>query len=423
MEPPKKIARLTLASESGRIAVVEPERYEEQLDEKIASVNRLFSSFKLPRIEVFRSKPSHYRMRAEFRVWHDGEEVYYTVFQKDDSNDKRQRPKAVRIDSFPAGSELMNELMAALMQEVVKQEELRHKLHQVNFHTTLKGEAMVTMIYHKKLQDTWIKTAKEAAEILGKVASCSTGFVHIIGRSRKQKICLNQDFVVEELQVNNKRYLYRQVEGSFSQPNASVAQHMVAWSQTVTSPACDGQGGAPVQPTEDLIELYCGNANFTIPLSENFKTVVATEVSKASVAAARENIKANGVTNILLGRMSSEEFVEAWKQQRPMRRLPELQWTDLKLTTLLVDPPRAGLDKDTEKLLHEFDSIVYISCNPATLRDNLETVKETHDISRFAVFDQFPYTSHLECGAYLKRRACEHAPQEAKSPAGNPSSV
>jgi hypothetical protein len=58
---------------------------------------------------------------------------------------------------------------------------------------------------------------------------------------------------------------------------------------------------------------------------------------------------------------------------------------------------RAGLDPDTEQLLREFDQVVYISCNPETLAKNLTAVADTHDIQRFAVFDQVrPGTS--ACG-------------------------
>lgn len=55
------------------------------------------------------------------------------------------------------------------------------------------------------------------------------------------------------------------------------------------------------------------------------------------------------------------------------------------------------------QLVKVFDCIVYISCNPETLRANLRYLQETHSIQHFAVFDQFPYTGHLECGAYLVR--------------------
>lgn len=68
--------------------------------------------------------------------------------------------------------------------------------------------------------------------------------------------------------------------------------------------------------------------------------VVATEVSKASVAAARHNIDTNSVSNIFLARMSSEEFVETWKVKGSRYRLTGLDWEQLQLKTLLVDPPR-----------------------------------------------------------------------------------
>ena len=42
--------------------------------------------------------------------------------------------------------------------------------------------------------------------------------------------------------------------------------------------------------------------------------------------------------------------------------------------------------------------------NPATLRDALEGWEATHTVERFALFDHFPYSGHLECGAYLVRR-------------------
>ncbi|MCJ1422695.1 hypothetical protein MMC29_000575 [Sticta canariensis] len=74
------------------------------------------------------------------------------------------------------------------------------------------------------------------------------------------------------------------------------------------------------------------------------------------------------------------------------------------LRTLLVDPPRSGLDDVTVQLLKEFDSIVYISCNPATLHENLQHIKGSHRIQQLALFDQFPYTDHIECGVLLQRK-------------------
>jgi tRNA (uracil-5-)-methyltransferase len=141
--------------------------------------------------------------------------------------------------------------------------------------------------------------------------------------------------------------------------------------------------------------------------------VLWLQMSKPSTAAARENLRANGVKNVFMVRMSSEEFVDAWRSKTPKNRLAGLDMDALDLQTLVVDPPRAGLDKGTEQLMSEFERIVYVSCNPETLHANLQCVKETHDVRDFALFDQFPYTHHIECGVHLVRKTCPDA-DEAK---------
>ena len=134
------------------------------------------------------------------------------------------------------------------------------------------------------------------------------------------------------------------------------------------------------------------------------RQVIATEVSKASVHVAQHNIKQNDVENARIFRVSSEEFTSAWKGQAQLHRLETLDFQLLKLETILVDPPRAGLDDETVQLLKEFKQIVYVSCNPDTLHDNLLKVADTHTIKKFALFDQFPYTNHIECGVYLEQK-------------------
>jgi hypothetical protein len=71
--------------------------------------------------------------------------------------------------------------------------------------------------------------------------------------------------------------------------------------------------------------------------------------------------------------------------------------SDLLKPSALFALVRAGLDPDTEQLLREFDQVVYISCNPETLAKNLNAVADTHDIARFAVFDQVR-AAYLEAG-------------------------
>ena len=133
-----------------------------------------------------------------------------------------------------------------------------------------------------------------------------------------------------------------------------------------------------------------------------FRAVLATEVSKVSVAAAKLNADANDVGNVAFARLSSEEITLALDQGKRFSRLddgPPLESYDLR--TVLVDPPRAGMGEEVSEFVSRFDRIVYISCNPETLAADVRTLRDTHEVARFAAFDQFPYTPHLECGALL----------------------
>lgn len=364
------------------LPVVEPEKYTELLAEKAERIRAQFAEFNPPELRVFDSPDSHYRMRAEFRVWHQGDDTYYVMF--DIGADPKKDRKVVRMDQFPVASQLINTLMAELMAAVKAEPELRRKLFQVEFLTSLSGEALITMIYHRALGDEWEALARTLQQTLG---------VSIIGRSRKQRIVLDKDYVIESLTVGERVLEYQQVENSFTQPNAVVCEKMLSWAVDVTQ----GIGG-------DLVELYCGNGNFTLALAENFDHVVATEISKTSVKSAQFNIERNGIQNVQVARVSSEEFSDALAGKTELRRLSGMDLESKRFTTVLVDPPRAGLDDATVEQVARYDHIVYVSCNPDTLHENLKVLEKTHRIEHFALFDQFPYTHHIESGVFLVRR-------------------
>lgn len=358
-----------------------PGRYQQQLDEKVASFTAAIRSLNiiepLPELAIYTSPKQHYRMRAEFKVWHQDGVAHYAMTDPDTK-------KPVFIEQFPVAAEPINQLMPELLATINQNETLRKKLFQIEFLTTLTNDTLVTLIYHKPLDDHWIDQVTPLKQQFG---------IHFIGRSRKQKIVLDREYVNECLTVNDKPYRYRQIEGSFTQPNARVCEKMLSWAVVQSQ----NMGG-------DLLELYCGNGNFTLPLAANFNRVMATEIAKASVQAALHNIADNGIDNIAIARMSSEDFVQALDKVRPFRRLKEIDLDDYHFSTVFVDPPRAGLDADTVRMIQRFDNIIYISCNPETLIDNLAILSQTHSIAAQAVFDQFPYTPHLEAGVILSKR-------------------
>lgn len=360
------------------LPVIDPTQYATQLEAKTQRFLEDFAALNVPLPQVFASLPLHYRLRAEFRIWHEGDGLDYVMFDPDEPR------TPIAMHEFPIGSQHINQLMPALREKLLADPILSRRLYTVEFLTTLSGDALITLVYHRKLDDTWQQAAIQLQTQLG---------TNIIGRSRGQKIVLSRDYVTEKLTVNERSLEYRQIEGSFTQPNGHMNQYMLSW-------ACDqikNTGG-------DLIELYCGNGNFTIALAPYFERVLATEISKTSIQAAQHNLTVNNVSNVAFARLSSDEISTALAGEREFRRLRDIPLNEYRFSTLLVDPPRAGLDERTLNLAQRFDNILYISCNPITLRENLIALNETHRVASLALFDQFPYTHHLECGVLLQKR-------------------
>ncbi|QQN40668.1 MULTISPECIES: tRNA (uridine(54)-C5)-methyltransferase TrmA [unclassified Acinetobacter] len=355
--------------------------YQLQLDAKIARISAQFAEFNPPSLEVFQSPEQNFRMRAEFRIWHTDDDMFYAMFERSEDNQKQ----VIRIDEFPIADKSINDLMPVLLKELKATEILSKRLFEVHFLATLKGEMLVSLVYRCPLNAEWEVAAKALSDKLN---------IKIYGRSRGQRVILTDDYVVEELKVFDRTYQYKQIESSFTQPNAQVCQKMLEW-------ACN----AAKQSDKDLLELYCGNGNFTLPLSTKFNRVLATELAKSSVYAAQWNIEQNQIDNIQVARLSAEEFTEAYNGEREFRRLQEaeIDITSYDFDTVFVDPPRAGIDDETLKLLQRFERIIYISCNPDTLQDNLKTLSSTHKVTKFALFDQFPYTHHVESGVLLEK--------------------
>src|SRR5574343_1743845 len=356
----------------------DPADYPVQLAAKVAHFEENFAAFGVTNVAVHASEPRHYRMRVEFGIWHDGDKLDYTM---SDPDDPKQR---VLLDTFPPAAAAICDAMPRLKARLVGNEALRRRLFRVDFLATLSGELMITLIYHRKLDTTWEAEARPLAAELG---------AQIIGRSRGQKVVLERDWLLESFELNGRQLKYQQIEGSFTQPNGGINRQMLGW-------ACQqaaGFGG-------NLVELYCGNGNFTIALAPLFERVLATEVSKSSVHAAQYNLAANQVENVALARMSSEEFSDALSGREEFQRLKEINLEPFRHATLFADPPRSGLDAVTLELARGVARILYISCNQDTLRENVAALQDTHQITASAVFDQFPYTHHLECGLLLTRR-------------------
>ncbi|RXJ66628.1 tRNA (uridine(54)-C5)-methyltransferase TrmA [Halarcobacter ebronensis] len=354
--------------------------YEEQLNFKIQREKNRFSNLTNLEFEIIKSDEKNFRNRAEFRIWKSFDENNNpTISYAMTGFDK----KPVEINSCEIVTLHIKKIMHKLLEEIKKDEILKHKLYAVEFLNSTIDDMLVTLIYHKKLDLLWETKAKEIEKLLN---------IKIIGRSRGQKVILSNEHINEELNIDNKKYKFLYQEGGFTQPNSKVNEKMITWVLRNLE-----------QSNKDLCELYCGGGNFTIALSQKFNKVLATEISKTSIKSALKNCQLNEVTNIDFIRMSAEEFVEALEDKRKFNRLKDINLKSYDFDTIFVDPPRAGLDDTTRELVSNFEKIIYISCNPETLHRDLEKLIKTHNIIKFALFDQFSYTEHIESGVILTK--------------------
>lgn len=187
--------------------------YAAQLQEKTTRLRDLLAPFDAPQPQVFSSPGEHYRLRAEFRLWREQEERHYAMFAAGDKH------TPILIEKFPIASLRINELMPQLKSAWRSSSVLSFKLFQVEFLTTLAGDALITLCYHRPLDAAWQAEAEQLAATLG---------VSLVGRSRGQRLVIGRDYVQEEMTVAGRTFRYRQPEARSPNP--------MAWSASRCSP-------------------------------------------------------------------------------------------------------------------------------------------------------------------------------------------
>lgn len=284
--------------------------------------------------------------------------------------------------------------MQLLKKHIFNYKYLTEKLFEADFLSNQAGELVLALNYHKKLDEELFKSLAASLKEDFKKDGLSVDF---IGRAKKQEILVNTNTILETIHTRDKDFYLYQVEGNFSQPNIYACQHMVQFARDCCTDC----------KQVDLIELYCGSGTFTVCLADLFRKVMSTEVSRVPTLTALKNIEKNGIENTKLARLSAVEVAQALEGVREFNRL-KLADIDIKeydFKTLLIDPPRSGLEhKEALDFTAKFDRVIYISCGPQSLVSDLTYLTKTHRIEKLSFFDQFPYTEHLETGVLLVRK-------------------
>jgi len=171
----------------------------------------------------------------------------------------------------------------------------------------------------------------------------------------------------------------------FIQVNAELNQRMVARALELLDP----------QPTEAVLDLFCGLGNFTLPLARRAGRVLGIEADQMLIEKARRNAERNSLANaeFRVADLHDPEGSDPWGEERFAK------W--------LLDPPRTGAVEVVKRLPADGgpERILYVSCNPSTLARDSEVLVHVkgYRLAAAGVMDMFPQTSHVEAMALFVR--------------------
>ncbi len=138
-----------------------------------------------------------------------------------------------------------------------------------------------------------------------------------------------------------------------------------------------------------LIDAYCGTGFFTKRFQSKFSRVLGIEWDQFAIAAAQSKAAPN--ESYLAG-----DVALALPQQLQNANRPK--------TSVIVDPPSTGLSAAVKSALLDtpVGTLIYVSCNPATLARDLHDLRPKYAIKSVTPLDMFPQTAEIECIAHLE---------------------
>ncbi|TSA26105.1 MAG: 23S rRNA (uracil(1939)-C(5))-methyltransferase RlmD [Bacteroidetes bacterium] len=264
-------------------------------------------------------------------------------------------------------------------------------LRNVIIRTSSTGEVMVIVVVREEIQEE----VHALLDHLARLFPAITSLYFVVNQKRNdslldQKFNLykGEPFITERMQAFQEEdpdLIFRIGPNSFFQTNSGQAEKLY---RTVT-------GFAGLRGDEVVYDLYTGIGTIAIYLSRYVKQVIGVESVGPAVSDADQNAVLNGIQNarFITGEVESvldPAFIDAHGK-------PDL---------IIADPPRSGMqEKGIRAILSAApQTLVYISCNPATQARDLALLKEHYQLIKCQPVDMFPHTQHVENVALLKRR-------------------
>ncbi|HDK7138169.1 TPA: 23S rRNA (uracil(1939)-C(5))-methyltransferase RlmD [Clostridium botulinum] len=244
------------------------------------------------------------------------------------------------------------------------------------------GEILINIVTTSQMEFDF----KEIVDMLLKV-ECKgeiKGILHTINDTLsdvvqvdKLEILYGRDYIIEEL-LGLK---FKIAPEAFFQTNSKGAEKLY-------SIVKDFLGDAS---SKVVFDLYCGTGTIGQIVAPNAKKVIGVELIEEAVKAANENAKLNGLNNC--------EFIagDVAKVIKDVKQKPDI---------IILDPPRPGVHPLALEYVVKFEpkEIIYVSCNPKTLVDDLKyLIDNGYKLEKVKGMDMFPHTPHVETVVKLSK--------------------
>lgn len=308
-----------------------------------------------------------YRSRVQFKLYGGGEKPRIG-FYRQGSHYVEDAPKGC-----PIARPIINQAIQRLREALSYFSEPR-AIPQIDIDSGDQGVAAIVHYLGKDLAGTTLFLAKHFVSL----APLTGLFLQTGRKSTLRKVCGDESLAYSmpggAAGVSPFQLTFR--PGGFSQVNSSQNHAILEQIRRLVN--FDG--------SERVLDLYCGNGNFSLPLAMEVAAITGIEEFEGSIAAAIDNCRRNGIKNAVYAESDAVRGIQ--------RLADDAQFYDV----VILDPPRSGaVDALNEICRLNPKKIVYVSCDPNTLaRDCGLLFAKGYRVLACIPFDMFPQTYHLE---------------------------
>lgn len=353
--------------------------YSYEVEQKKKFLQDLFQGIKsIPEIEVISTyEPMHYRNKSQMTYKLSKTKKVVCGFYEEYSH------RLITVEDCmlqsKASNKVIQELNKILSKHKIKPYDeatrtgiLRHVLVRYGFQTK---ELMLVLVTNGEMFPGRNNVVKDLLKLNLNITTIVQNYNArdtSIVLGDKNKILYGPGFIYEHV----GDYKFKISPNSFFQVNSLGMKKL--YSLAINS--------AQIKNTDVVVDAYCGVGTISIFASKYAKEVIGVELNKQAVQDANMNARVNKIQNVSFICDDATNYITNAAKNRA------------KLDCLIMDPPREG---STPQFINAISylkprTVIYISCNPLTLKRDLSLFKDFYQIKSIVGYDNFPRTKHIE---------------------------